>query len=61
MCYLNDMPLLYFRVHFLMAGQSFINHQKVDNDLGGNAETATLELQMSTDILTFKKSSADIR
>ncbi|XP_053400212.1 endonuclease 8-like 3 [Mercenaria mercenaria] len=50
-----------YRVHFLMAGQSFINNEKVDNDLGGNAETASLELQMSEDLLTFKKTSVDVR
>lgn len=44
-----------------MSGQSFINSQKVDNDLGGNAETASMEIQMSKDLLTFKKSSVDIR
>ena len=44
-----------------MAGQSFINNEKVDNDLGGKAETASLELQMSKDLLSFKKSSVDIR
>ena len=52
-----------------MSGQSFINSQTVDNDLGGKAETdlggkaetASLELQMSRDLLTFRNSSVDIR
>ena len=44
-----------------MAGQSFINNAKVDNDGGGKAETASLELQMSRDLLTFRNSAADIR
>ncbi|XP_060596458.1 endonuclease 8-like 3 [Ruditapes philippinarum] len=56
--YFGDLCL---RVHFLMAGQSFINNEKVDNDLGGNADTASLELQMSKDLVLFKKSSVDIR
>ena len=51
----------YYRIHFLMAGQSFINNAKVDNDGGGKAETASLELQMSRDLLTFRNSAADIR
>ena len=44
-----------------MSGQCFINSQKVDNDMGGKAETATLEIQMSRDLLTFRNSSVDIR
>lgn len=44
-----------------MSGQSFINHQKVDSEVGGKAETASLELQMSTDVLTFKNSSVELR
>ena len=44
-----------------MSGQSFINSVKVDNDLGGKAETASLELQMSRDLLTFRNSAVDIR
>ncbi|XP_052797137.1 endonuclease 8-like 3 isoform X1 [Mya arenaria] len=56
--YFGDICL---RVHFLMDGQSFINNAKVNNDSGGRTETATLELHMSEDVLTFKKSSVDIR
>lgn len=56
--YFGDLCL---RVHFLMSGQSFINNEKVDSELGGKAETASLELLMTQDLLTFKKSSVDIR
>ncbi|KAH3881006.1 hypothetical protein DPMN_004929 [Dreissena polymorpha] len=44
-----------------MSGQSFINNQRVDSESGGKAETPTLELQMSGDLLTFRNSAAEIR
>ncbi|KAJ8297911.1 hypothetical protein KUTeg_024442, partial [Tegillarca granosa] len=49
------------RVHFLMAGSFTVNGQKLDKDFGGNAETASLELQMGPDKLSFMKSSVLIR
>ena len=44
-----------------MAGSFRVNNQKLDHDLGGNAETASLEIQLSDDVLSFYKSSVLIR
>ncbi|XP_063415574.1 endonuclease 8-like 3 [Mytilus trossulus] len=49
------------RVHFLMAGSFLVNNKKLDHDHGGTAETASLEIQLSEDKLSFYKSGVNIR
>lgn len=49
------------RVHFLMAGSFRVNDQKLDHDGGGNAETASLEIDLCGDLLSFYKSAVIIR
>ncbi|XP_013416368.1 endonuclease 8-like 3 [Lingula anatina] len=56
--YFGEMCL---RIHFLMAGSFRVNGQQLDNDYSKVAETASLEIQMSQDVLTLYKSGVEVR
>ncbi|XP_052681749.1 endonuclease 8-like 3 [Crassostrea angulata] len=56
--YFGDVCL---RVHFLMAGSFRVNGQALDKDYGKLTETPSLQVNFSTDVLTFYKSAAQIR
>uniref|UniRef100_A0A8W8M3I3 Formamidopyrimidine-DNA glycosylase catalytic domain-containing protein n=1 Tax=Magallana gigas TaxID=29159 RepID=A0A8W8M3I3_MAGGI len=56
--YFGDVCL---RVHFLMAGSFRVNGQALDKDFGKLTETPSLQVNFSTDVLTFYKSAAQIR
>ena len=44
-----------------MAGGIRVNGENLDKDGGGDAKTASLVLRMSKDVITFNKSSAEMR
>ncbi|XP_062582985.1 endonuclease 8-like 3 [Saccostrea cucullata] len=56
--YFGDICL---RVHFLMAGSFRVNGQALDKDYGKLTETPSLQVDFSTDVLTFYKSAVQIR
>ena len=58
---MNHILFVINRVHFLMAGGFRLNGQNIDGDGGGEAQTASLILYLSKDVLRFNKSSTELQ
>ena len=48
-------------MHFLMAGGFRVNGEKLDTEGGGEADTPSLQLHMTRDLVTFNKSAAEMQ